>query len=227
MVHYPRILLSGDSAIVIQFGDEIDKIINFNVYALKDSLELDKTIKILSLIPSYCSLLVEYDILLHNQNEVINFVQSKIKLLKNKKFDDKKKKTIKIPVVYGGIFGPDIDYVLEYTKLSLDQLISIHSSIEYYVYMIGFSPGFQYLGGMDKRLYCPRLETPRINIQKGSVGIAGKQTGIYPSESPGGWRIIGRSPIELFNINNESPALISSRTYVKFIPISEKNISKF
>ena len=93
--------------------------------------------------------------------------------------------------------------------------------------MIGFSPGFPYLGGMDKRLYCPRLETPRINIQKGSVGIAGKQTGIYPSESPGGWRIIGRSPIELFNINNESPALISSRTYVKFIPISEKNISKF
>ena len=226
MVHYPRILLSGDSAIVIQFGDEIDKTINFNVYVLKDFLESDKTIKILSLIPSYCSLLLEYDILLHNQNEVIDFVQSKINLLKNKKFGDEKKKIINIPVVYGGVFGPDIDYVLEYTKLSFDQLVSIHTSTEYYVYMVGFSPGFPYLGGMDKRLYCPRLETPRINIQKGSVGIAGKQTGIYPSESPGGWRIIGRSPIELFNINNESPALISPRTYVKFIPISGKIFSE-
>ena len=219
MVHYPRILLSGDSAIVIQFGDEIDKIINFNVYALKDSLELDKTIKILSLIPSYCSLLVEYDILLHNQNEVINFVQSKIKLLKNKKFDDKKKKTIKIPVVYGGIFGPDIDYVLEYTKLSLDQLISIHSSIEYYVYMIGFSPGFPYLGGLDKRLECPRLPTPRVEVPAGSVAIADRQTGIYPFKSSGGWRIIGKTNLKLFDKKNEKPSLIKPGIRVKFTPL--------
>ena len=222
MVDYPRILNSGDSAISVEFGNKIDIDINLKVYALKSLLESDNSFKFLSLIPSYCSLLLEYDIVLYSHSDIKEYINKKISILNRYKPKKNQTQVIKIPVVYGKDFGPDIDYVSSYTKLTIGDLISIHTSKEYYVYMIGFSPGFPYLGGMDKRIFCPRLETPRIKIHEGSVGIAGQQTGIYPSESPGGWQIIGRTPLKLFNINQNPPALILPGSYVKFYPITEE-----
>ena len=128
-------------------------------------------------------------------------------------------RVVEVPVVYGGEFGPDLDFVSLHTRLPVEEVIRLHSGGEYPVYMIGFTPGFPYLGGMDGRLASPRLETPRTRIPMGSVGIAGEQTGIYPQESPGGWRIIGRTPLRLFDLQREPPCLLSPGDVVRFVPI--------
>ena len=135
------ILGSGDSAISVEFGNKIDIDINSKVYALKGLLESDKSFKFLSLIPSYCSLLLEYDIVLYSHSDIKEYINKKISILNRYKPKKNQTQVIKIPVVYGKDFGPDIDYVSSYTKLTIGDLISIHTSKEYYVYMIGFSPG--------------------------------------------------------------------------------------
>ena len=115
--------------------------------------------------------------------------------------------------------GPDLDFVSRHCGLTQAEVIALHSAGEYPVYMMGFTPGFPYLGGMDRRLACPRLETPRTRIPAGSVGIAGEQTGIYPLESPGGWRIIGRTPLRLFDLQREPPCLLAPGDMVRFVSI--------
>lgn len=127
---------------------------------------------------------------------------------------------VEIPVCYGGKFGPDIEHVAEINNLTVDEVIKIHSEGKYLVYMIGFAPGFPYLGGMSKKIAAPRRESPRIAIPAGSVGIAGMQTGVYPIETPGGWQLIGRTPIKLFNLNGEAKSLLKSGDTAKFYPIS-------
>jgi len=128
---------------------------------------------------------------------------------------------VEIPVVYGGEYGPDLEFVAKHSGLSVDEVIEIHSKPVYRVYFLGFLPGFAYLGGMDERIAAPRLERPRLKVPSGSVGIAGKQTGIYPIESPGGWRLIGRTPLRLFNPEKEPPTLLQPGDRVKFVPVDE------
>lgn len=131
-----------------------------------------------------------------------------------------------IPVCYGGEYGPDLEYVAHYHNLSVKEVIALHTEPEYLVYMIGFMPGFPYMGGLAPELATPRLSRPRAVVPQGSVGIAGQQTGLYPLTSPGGWQLIGRTPLTLFDIHADPPTLIQSGDIVRFEPISPEEYTK-
>ena len=132
---------------------------------------------------------------------------------------------MKIPVCYGGDFGPDLSDVAEHAGMSAEEVIAIHSGHDYLIDMLGFLPGFAYLGGLDERLHTPRLATPRTRIEPGAVGIGGAQTGIYPLASPGGWRIIGRTPVRPYDPDRESPILYAAGDYLRFVPITPQEFS--
>ena len=129
---------------------------------------------------------------------------------------------IEIPVLYGGEMGPDIENVAEHNHKTVEEVIKIHTSEEYLIYMIGFIAGFPYLGGMSKEIATPRLKSPRVKIEGGSVGIAGEQTGIYPVASPGGWQLIGRTPLKLYDADREKPVLLEAGQYIKFAAVTEE-----
>ena len=135
--------------------------------------------------------------------------------------DSEPAKVVEIPTIYGGEYGPDIEFVAEHNNISIDEVIEIHSSRNYLIYMLGFTPGFPYLGGMSEKIETPRLKTPRTKIPAGTVGIAGKQTGIYPIDSPGGWQLIGRTPVKLYDPFADPPVLLNSGDYLRFVPIDE------
>ena len=135
-------------------------------------------------------------------------------------------KVVPIPVCYGGEFGPDIGIVAEHTGLREQEIIAVHTAVDYPIYMIGFTPGFCYLGGLDPRLRTPRRKTPRTNLPAGSVGLAESQTGMYPVESPGGWQIIGRTPLRLFAPARENPFLYEPGDRIRFVPIDEAEFGR-
>ncbi|MFA4669283.1 5-oxoprolinase subunit PxpB [Pyrococcus kukulkanii] len=211
------IRLLGDSGVLISFGEVIDEEINKRVHALAQAIEKDKPGWLIEVVPAYSSLAIYYDPTLITHEEVISYV-SGLKF----NVEDVKGRKIEIPVAYGGEFGPDIEFVAEHNGLTVDDVIEIHSKPLYRVYFLGFLPGFAYLGGMDERIATPRLEKPRTKVPAGSVGIAGKQTGWYAIESPGGWRIIGRTPLRTFNPERVPPSIVLPEDYVKFVPIDEK-----
>jgi KipI family sensor histidine kinase inhibitor len=138
-----------------------------------------------------------------------------------------KGKIVTIPVHYGGSCGPDLQEVAEYHGLTPAEVIALHSAVTYRVYMIGFSPGFPFLGGLDPRLHTPRKKSPREKVPAGSVGIADQQTGIYSLDSPGGWRLIGRTPLKLFDLSREEPLLLGAGDQVLFQPITGKEIENY
>lgn len=225
MPEYPRILAVNDSSILIEFGDSIDYLINAQVYALQAEIERsDLFDAVIETIPSYRSLLVEYDIATLDyadmQDKVSALVERTVAM--ETKISDQESELHQIPVAYGGEFGPDLETVAEHAKLDVDEVIAIHSGTDYHVFMLGFAPGFPYLGGMDERIACPRLSTPRTRVPAGSVGIAESQTGVYPNESPGGWQLIGRTPIALFDVDADPPAAMLPGTQVNFVPISHE-----
>jgi KipI family sensor histidine kinase inhibitor len=129
---------------------------------------------------------------------------------------------IHVPTLYGGDYGPDIEFVAEHAGISVEEVIEIHSGTNYLIYMMGFAPGFSYLGGLSEKLATPRLTSPRTEIPAGSVGIAESQTGIYPIASPGGWQLIGRTPLKMFDPARESPALLNPGDYVRFDPLESE-----
>lgn len=221
-----KYLLAGDKAIVVEFGDIIDEDINRKVINLMKNIESSSLINsIYEMIPTYRSLMIIYNPLKITFNDLINSVKNiecNLKVL-----DKREKNIIKIPVLYGNDCGPDIDTVAKHNRLSIEEVIRLHSEAEYLVYMLGFTPGFTYLGGMNNKLETPRLDNPRVKIPEGSVGIAGKQTGVYPIESPGGWQLIGRTPIKLYNPKRENPILLKAGDYVKFTPITKDEFNIF
>lgn len=221
-----KYLLAGDKAIVVEFGDIIDENINRKVINLMKNIESSSLINsIYEMIPTYRSLMIIYNPLKITFNNLINSVKNiecNLKVL-----DKREKNIIKIPVLYGNDCGPDIDTVAKHNRLSIEDVIRLHSEAEYLVYMLGFTPGFTYLGGMNSKLETPRLDNPRVKIPEGSVGIAGKQTGVYPIESPGGWQLIGRTPIKLYNPKRENPILLKAGDYVKFTPITKDEFNTF
>ncbi|AAL81397.1 allophanate hydrolase [Pyrococcus furiosus DSM 3638] len=212
-----KVRVVGDSCIAIIFGEDISEETNRKVHALADYLLNYNPEWLLDVVPSYSALYVYFDPLMIDYREVIDII-GKIKI---NEVERKEKRIIKIPIAYGGEFGPDIEFVAKYNGLSVDDVIEIHSKPLYRVYFLGFLPGFAYLGGMDERIATPRLEKPRLKVPAGSVGIAGKQTGWYAIESPGGWRIIGRTPLRTFNPEKIPPSIVSPGDYVKFVPIDE------
>lgn len=213
----------GDSAFLIKLGNEISVEINKKIRALSIKISQSKIKGIVELIPAYNELLICYD------PHLINFdiLLERLKLIENSlsSITLPPPQLIHIPVCYEPEFALDIEIVASTNILSVDEVVRIHSSSHYLVYMLGFTPGFCYLGGMDFRLTTPRKDTPRIKIEAGSVGIAGNQTGIYPIDSPGGWQIIGKTPIKPFDPNRQPEFLIEPGDYIKFDPISLKEFN--
>ncbi len=212
----------GDSALLISFGETIDEEINEKVHALARAIEKAGFEWLVEVVPAYSSLAVIYDSALVDFESVKRAIEG-IEIV-SERFEGK---LVEVPVVYGGEYGPDLEFVAKYNGLSVDDVIEIHSRPIYRVYFLGFLPGFAYLGGMDERIATPRLEKPRLKVPAGSVGIAGKQTGIYPLESPGGWRLIGRTPLRLFDPSKEPPTLLQPGDRVKFVPIDESEFMEW
>ncbi|MCS7364102.1 MAG: 5-oxoprolinase subunit PxpB [archaeon GB-1867-035] len=225
-----KVKMMGETAILIEVADEISREANSYVLALKKKLEekMEKLKGIWELVPAYTTLLVNYDPKMISVENLIGLINEIEDELKSEVVEEVigKRRIIEIPVAYGGEFGPDLEFIAEYSGLSIEEVIKIHSSQTYLVYMIGFTPGFTYMGEVPDIIAVPRLEKPRLRVPAGSVGIAGKQTGIYPIESPGGWRIIGRTPLKLFDPTSPKPTLLNAGDLVKFKPISKEEYEK-
>ena len=214
----------GDNSIQITFGNEIKDEINQEIRKYLFALEKENVPGIIETIPSYCHLNVLYDGEKYYYEEILDGLY-KIKE-DFSEIDIPEARVVEIPVVYGGEYGPDLENVAKHNNLSPEEVIKIHSSEKYLIYMLGFTPGFPYLGGMNEKIATPRLREPREKIWAGSVGIAGNQTGIYPIESPGGWQIIGRTPLKLFDINRKPEILLRAGDYISFYPISIEEFNK-
>jgi KipI family sensor histidine kinase inhibitor len=215
-----RYLPFGDSALVIEFGEVISLEANQKVIALNNAVSKANIIGVEETVPTYRSLLIRYNPLKINYEQLVFQIKDIEKNLNKLAVKIEGRKLI-VPVVYGGEYGPDLGFVAKYHGITEETVVRLHSEREYRVYMIGFVAGFPYLGEVPDEIATPRLETPRLKVPQGSVGIAEKQTGIYPCEAPGGWRIIGRTPIKLFNSLQHPLALLSPGDIVKFKPISE------
>ncbi len=219
----PRFLSGGDKAIFVEFGDAIAPELNRRVRNLMLTIQAKKISGVIETVPTYRSLLVYFDPRQISAKKLRETLYSLTQPLAENGLP--KPKLIEIPTAYGGEYGPDLEFVAAYNGLSVPEVVEIHISTPYLIYMIGFVPGFPYLGGMSPRIVTPRLETPRAKITAGSVGIAGNQTGIYPVESPGGWRLIGRTPLKLFDPSREPLALFQAGDYLTFVSITPEEFS--
>ncbi|MCT4594351.1 MAG: 5-oxoprolinase subunit PxpB [Anaeromicrobium sp.] len=224
MYEETKYLVSGDRALVMEFGDEISEEINRKVRAMTIGIGKGNIKGIGEIIPTYRSLMVNYNPLEIDYKNLLK----ELKILEDQldSIHIPPPQVMEIPTLYGGQYGPDMDTVADHNGLTFDDVIRIHSSREYLIYMIGFTPGFPYLGGMDERIATPRLKKPRIKISGGTVGIAGDQTGIYPIDSPGGWQLIGKTPLKLYDVHRDTPILLEAGNYIKFVPIDEREYER-
>ena len=219
-----KILPEGDSAILIEFPKAISPEINRKITSLAYLIKEQHIEGVMDMIPAFCSLLIHYDPRVITYAKLLNRVNKIMKLNVDTKV--KTKKIYEIPVCYGGEHGPDLEFVAKNADISVEEVIKIHSSKDYLIYMLGFLPGFSYLGGLDEKIHTPRLANPRIKIPAGSVGIGGAQTGIYPLESPGGWQLIGKTPVKTYNPDRKVPILFEAGYYIRFVPISQEDFEK-
>ena len=221
----PRYRIMGDASLLVEVGDTIDLEVNDRVRRLFMAVKGRLWDSLLDAVPAYCSLLLVFDPLEIDATQLQKTVDQLFHGLDA--LDIPAPKTFEIPVVYGEAYGPDLDWVSRYHGISPEEVIRLHTETVYHVFMIGFSPGFSYLGELPEALDTPRKETPRTVVPKGSVGLAQRQTGIYPSPSPGGWQIIGRTPVALFNPLNDPPALLQMGDRVRFIEIEEAEMAQW
>ncbi|MBW1973910.1 MAG: 5-oxoprolinase subunit PxpB [Deltaproteobacteria bacterium] len=219
-----RYLIAGDKGLLVEYGDKIDPEINAKVRAISLSIEKADIDGVEEVIPTYRSILITYNPTKISFKDLKENIKNMEKNLS--KIELPAPRTIEIPVVYGGEYGPDIEFVAKHNGLTVEEVIDIHSKGKYLIYMIGFTPGFPFLGGLSEKLFTPRLETPRVKVPAGSVGIANNQTGIYPIDSPGGWRIIGRTPIKLYDPSKDPPVILSPGDFIRFVPIDEEEYKK-
>lgn len=220
MYEEPRFLPAGDRALVVELGDSISPETNRRVHALFQAIETSGLPEVVDLVPTYRSLLVQYNPLLGSFDDLKEAVARLEAGLADAKPEPPR--VMEVPTLYGGEHGPDLAFVAEHNGLSPDEVVEVHAGTDYLVYMMGFTPGFPYLGGLSDRLHTPRLETPRQVTPAGSVGIAEGQTGVYPVESPGGWRIVGRTPLRLFDAGREPPSVLTAGDHVRFVPLPDE-----
>jgi len=219
-----RYLIAGDRAIVLEFGNKISRQLNLLVRKMYYCISKENIEGTEEIVPTYRSLIIYYN---PQKVKYADLVQQFKELEKSVTEITLPVAHInEIPVLYGGECGPDLKFVAQFNKFSVKEVINLHTEKEYFIYMLGFSPGFAYLGGMSDKIAAPRLGKPKLKVSEGSVGIAGKQTGIYPIESPGGWQIIGRTPVKLFNPQKEPPFLLKSGDYIKFYPINQEQFKE-
>jgi len=214
----------GDRGLLVEYGDAIAPEINRKVRVMALALEQERPVGMAEVIPTYRSLMIIYDPM---KTDVAGLEQALDDL--EGRLDEiliPPPERVEIPVLYSGDCGPDIEFVAQHAGLSIEDVIRIHSGTAYQVYMMGFTPGFAYLGGLAEAIHAPRLETPRVLVPAGSVGIANGQTGIYPVPSPAGWRIIGRTPVKLFDPMKPEPFLYRAGDFIKFNSISEAEYNR-
>lgn len=220
----PRFLLNGDTAVSAVFGDRISEEVNQTIRAFQLLLAERKIPGIVETVPTYCSLMIHYDPDRISCDRLLGTLKELAASVDTAALPPSE--VLEIPVLYGGEMGPDLAHVAENAGISEEEVVKRHSAPEYLIYMLGFTPGFTYLGGLDSSIETPRLKTPRVSIPAGSVGIAGKQTGIYPIASPGGWQLIGRTPVRMYDPLRETPILPRAGQYIHFFPITEEEYRK-
>lgn len=221
---FPEFVDVGDTGLLVRFSDEMDRESNLRVHDLARRLEADLHPGIIELIPAYNSLLINYDPLRVPRGTCMKLALDYTAIYASD--GSKKSRVVEIPVFYGGHFGPDIEFVANHNGIGVEDVISIHSSVNYTVFMLGFTPGFAYLGGLNEKISVPRLDAPRDRVEPGSIGIANSQTGIYPIASAGGWRLIGRTPLRLFKPAEKPPFLYQAGDTIVFRPISLSEYEK-
>ncbi len=221
----PLFRIMGDRAVLVELGDGISPWINQKVRALYTGIAAQRIKGIKDLVPSYRSLTVVYNPLVIS----LESLESQLNEIWNT-LDDARlpaPRTVEIPVVYGDKYGPDLEWIADYHKMTPQEVIRLHTQPMYHVYMIGFMPGYPYMGEVPDKLVTPRRKTPRTHVPAGSVGIAQKQTGIYPVASPGGWQIIGRTPVRLFDPQGQPPCLLEMGDRVKFVVITKQELLRW
>ncbi|MBN6203676.1 5-oxoprolinase subunit PxpB [Staphylococcus saprophyticus] len=216
----------NEQTIMIYFDEQIDPDTFKEVQRIEQYIKDQSNKAILEIIPSYRAIMLIIDITQSDATEIINSLD-----LGNVDVDagltsNSQSKILHIPVYYGGDRGPDIETVAKHNQLTSEEVIKLHIENTYLIYMLGFMPGFPFLGGLNKQLHTPRREEPRTSIPAGSVGIANNQTGLYPKSSPGGWQIIGQTPIQVFDINRDPMCLYNSGDYIKFYAINEQTLNQ-
>ncbi|WP_028546192.1 5-oxoprolinase subunit PxpB [Paenibacillus taiwanensis] len=211
----------GDAAIVVEFDSVIGPASNEKVQLLAAYLDHHPIVGMIEYVPAFTTVTVFYNPFLIRYADAQARLEVAVQQAEGIQLEQTTR-LVQIPVCYGGDFGPDLEEVARHNQLTADEVIRIHSSAEYQVYMIGFAPGFPYLGGMSERIAAPRRSSPRLIIPAGSVGIAGLQTGVYPIGTPGGWQLIGRTPEPLFRPDMSPPTLLQAGDKVRFQPITEK-----
>lgn len=228
-----RIFPLGDSAVTIDFGNVIDEMTNKEVVARLNQLQSEPFFGMTEVVPAYSSLTVYYNVVainkkVTNSDSAFDWVKKQLieKLNQLTEYTASVEKLIKIPVCYDDEFSPDLKYISSANKISVEEIIKIHKAKRYKVFMLGFLPGFPYLGEVDGRIAISRKAQPQ-NVAAGSVGIAGKQTGIYPLASPGGWQIIGRTPEKLFDTAKENPVLLKAGDTVEFYSITKDEFKNY
>jgi KipI family sensor histidine kinase inhibitor len=217
----PTIETLGEDALLLRFGDGIEVRTNERVHAAARRIDAARPPWLSDIVPAYASLALFVDIAqFHDDSDPLDVA---IGWLQGLRLDDDvvvaPSRLVEIPVHYGGDDGPDLDAVAAHAGLTADDVIARHTAVEYRVAMLGFAPGFPYLLGLDPALAIPRLDTPRVQVVAGSVGIGGAQTGIYPRPGPGGWRIVGRTDAVLFDATRASPSLLAPGDRVRFVAV--------
>jgi inhibitor of KinA len=220
----------GDNSVIIELGEDISRDIQQKVNKVSSFLEAQSFEWVIEYVPGFTTVAVFYEPMnIKTQTLPYDQVCEDLSLhLENLEVEQgEEPRVVKIPVCYGGEFGPDLEEVAEINGLTPEEVIDIHLKGEYIVYMIGFAPGFPYIGGMSEKIAAPRRKNPRLKIPAGSVGIAGKQTGVYPIETPGGWQLIGKTPRKLFLPEGDTPSLLRAGDQIKFEPISAEEFQKW
>ena len=211
------IVAAGDSVFVVEFDERIDPAVNASAIALADAIQSAQLTGVRDVVPTYRSVAIYFDPLRTAADVLVARVD--VEAARAISAAVESPPPLRIPVCYGGEFGPDLGEVARFARLSESDVIALHTAVTYRVFMLGFVPGFAYLGIVDPRIAAPRHAAPRVRVPAGSVGIAGEQTGIYPSETPGGWQLIGRTAIKPYDPSRPAPFLMKAGDAVQFYAV--------
>lgn len=234
----------GDSAVVVTLGATMDESVLLRVRALAAALHAEQAAGVVDVVPAYTTITVFYDagwrgadetppfericeLIRHRATNLEHAWPDRLRVSAPSQRTAEEAAAVEIPVCYGGEFGPDIAAVAQHSGLHADEVVKVHATGKYLVHAVGFTPGFPYLGGLSEKLFTPRRASPRISVPAGSVGIGWKQTGVYPIASPGGWQIIGRTPLVLFRAGADHPALLSVGDRVRFKSITAEEFERW
>jgi inhibitor of KinA len=233
-----RFRVASDQALIVYFDSRVEKSgaeaprlqhqitigAHQQVRRLLRLVELEPIAGVRNLHPAYCSLLVKFDAMKLRHEELEKILRGYVERMERVELPEPR--VVEIPVCYGGEFGPDLQDVAELRGMTMERAIELHASATYLVYFLGFAPGFAYLGEVAEELATPRLATPRRSVPAGSVGIAGRQTGVYPVATPGGWRLLGRTPLAMFRPERAEMSLLSIGGRVRFVPVTREQFAK-